>query len=86
MELVAAGGTSTISELYTVPAYRRRGIADHILALLIQSVRELGCRETVCISTEPYRPFLERFSFQDLSEEDDDGAPVLSDEMVLSLA
>ena len=37
------GRIALISSMYTDPAYRRRGIARHILSLVLDAARQYGC-------------------------------------------
>ena len=37
------GRMALISSMYTDPAYRRRGIARHILSLVLDAARQYGC-------------------------------------------
>lgn len=78
-------GKSTISHIYTLPEYRRRGIAKQIMSLLIQTAKERKCASVECIVEEDKRPILKKIGFQDVYDEDEDGIWGLSDQMELFL-
>lgn len=63
------GWKAYIMNMYTNPAYRRRGIAYHMLELLVQ---EAGKREVSFISleaTQMGRPLYERYGFVKMEDE-----------------
>ena len=63
------GWKAYITNMYTNPAYRRRGIAYHMLELLVQ---EAGKREVSFISleaTQMGRPLYERYGFVKMEDE-----------------
>lgn len=63
------GWKAYIMNMYTNPAYRRRGIAYHMLELLVQ---EAGQREVSFISleaTQMGRPLYERYGFVKMEDE-----------------
>lgn len=74
-------GTSTISHVYTLPEYRRKGIAHQIISLLIQTAKERKCVSIKMIVKEDKHPVLKKIGFQDVYDEDEDGVWGLSDEM-----
>ena len=63
------GWKAYIMNMYTNPAYRRRGIAYHMLELLVQ---EAGKRKVSFISleaTQMGRPLYERYGFVKMEDE-----------------
>lgn len=78
-------GISTISHIYTLPKYRRRGIASQMMSLLIQTAKERKCASIKFIVEKNKRSVLKKIGFQEVYDEDEDGIWGLSDEMELFL-
>ena len=57
------GETAFLMNLYTHPAYRRRGIARRMLELLVAAARERGAAHITLDATEMGRPLYEGFGF-----------------------
>ena len=71
--LALTGLSATLAGVYTLPAFRRRGIARAIVERLIEICRSRGCRVIRLRASDQGRPLYEQFGF------------VSGDEMVLSL-
>lgn len=64
-----SGKKAYIMNMYTVPQYRRRGIAYHTLDLLVQEAKD---REITAISleaTDMGRPLYEKYGFVNMKDE-----------------
>lgn len=55
--------------IYTEPAYRRRGIAYKILDLLVSDVRSKGITSISLEATEAGRPLYEKYGFVKMDDE-----------------
>ncbi len=62
-DLCPVGTTSYIGNMYTVPQYRRRGIAAHILELLIGESKRRGCERVLLYPTGEGKPLYEKAGF-----------------------
>ena len=65
------GRKAYIMNMYTAPAYRRKGIALHTLDLLMQEVSKRGIAAISLEATEMGRPLYERYGFQTMKHEMD---------------
>ncbi|MBF6589820.1 MAG: GNAT family N-acetyltransferase [Ktedonobacterales bacterium] len=52
-----------VSSVYTQPAYRRQGIARHLMTLLIEHARQLSIHRLILWSSEMGRPLYEDLGF-----------------------
>ena len=63
------GSKAYIMNMYTAPAYRRRGIALETLRLLTEDAHTRGVRMISLEATEAGRPLYERFGFVPMKQE-----------------
>ena len=63
------GRKAYIMNMYTRPEYRRRGIAFHMLDLLIQDAREKGVAFISLEATEAGRPLYQKYGFSAMNSE-----------------
>jgi GNAT superfamily N-acetyltransferase len=57
------GKTAYIGNMYTVPEFRKQGIATKLLALVIEEAKERGCERILLNTTDMGRPLYEKFGF-----------------------
>ena len=57
------GRMANIMNIYTVPAYRRRGIALRMVDLLVREARERGVKAVTLDATDAGRPVYETYGF-----------------------
>ncbi|MCI8950653.1 MAG: GNAT family N-acetyltransferase [Lachnospiraceae bacterium] len=63
------GWKAYIMNMYTVPSYRRKGIAYHTLKLLIEEAKNKGVTHISLEATEMGRPLYERYGFVSMKDE-----------------
>ena len=63
------GRKGYIMNMYTRPAYRRKGIAFHTLDLLVQDARDKGIAAVSLEATAAGRPMYEKYGFSDMKDE-----------------
>lgn len=63
------GKKAFIMNMYTAPAYRRQGIAIHILDLLVKDIRKQGVSQISLEATEMGRPLYEKYGFVKMEDE-----------------
>ena len=63
------GRKGYIMNMYTRPAYRRMGIAYHVLDLLIRDAREKGVTSVSLEATSAGRPLYEKYGFTNMTSE-----------------
>ena len=63
------GRVANIMNIYTVPAYRRRGIALRMVALLVQEARERDVKVVTLDATDAGRPVYEKYGFKLMTSE-----------------
>ena len=63
------GKKAYIMNMYTVPAYRRQGIAFHTLDLLVKDIRKQGVSQITLEATEMGRPLYEKYGFVKMEDE-----------------
>lgn len=59
------GRKAFIMSMYTAPAYRRQGIATHLLGLLVAQARQRGVTAIALEATAMGRPLYARYGFVD---------------------
>lgn len=64
-----SGKKAYIMNMYTTPAYRRKGIAYHTLDILVQKSKELGIHHITLEATETGRPLYEKYGFVQMQDE-----------------
>lgn len=64
-----SGRKAYVMNVYTRPAYRRRGIARRTLALLAREARERGAGQITLEATAMGRPLYEAFGFVPMPDE-----------------
>ncbi|MCL2741025.1 MAG: GNAT family N-acetyltransferase [Oscillospiraceae bacterium] len=57
------GLAAYVSNMYTLPAYRRMGIAGRLLTLILEAARGRGCGKAYLDATDMGRPIYERRGF-----------------------
>lgn len=63
------GQKAYIMNMYTAPAYRRKGIASHMLQLLVEEAKIRGVFHISLEATQMGRPLYEKFGFVKMEEE-----------------
>jgi GNAT superfamily N-acetyltransferase len=63
------GKKAYIMNMYTVPEYRRQGIAVHTLDLLVKDAREQGVSQIALEATDMGRPLYEKYGFVKMEDE-----------------
>lgn len=63
------GRVANIMNIYTVPAYRRRGIALRMVDLLVQEARERAVKVVTLDATDAGRPVYEKYGFKLMTSE-----------------
>lgn len=58
------GKTAYIGNLYTLPEYRRRGIATHLFALNIEEAKQNDCQRILLNATDMGKSIYEKFGFE----------------------
>ena len=64
-----SGYQACIMNMYTSPAYRRKGIATKMLDLLVAAAKEKGITHITLESTVVGRPLYEKYGFRRLNDE-----------------
>ena len=59
-----SGKTAYISNLFTYPRCRKKGIATRMFALIVEEAAAQGCVKVTLEATEMGRPIYERFGFK----------------------
>jgi len=57
------GKTAYISNMYSKPAYRGRGIATRLFALTMDEAKRRGCGKVILHATDMGRPIYEKYGF-----------------------
>ncbi len=65
----ASGRKAYIMNMYTSPEYRRRGIAYHMLDLLVKAAKERGISQISLEATQAGRPLYEKYGFVKMDDE-----------------
>jgi GNAT superfamily N-acetyltransferase len=58
-----SGKTAYIGNVYTLPAFRRQGIATRLLALLIDEAKDNLCQRILLNASDMGRPLYKKFGF-----------------------
>lgn len=58
--------TAYIASMYTLPGYRRRGLAEGVLSTLLAASMEAGARASVLVSSQLGHPLYLKLGFRDL--------------------
>lgn len=64
-----SGRKGYIMNMYTAPEYRRRGVAFHMLDLLVKAAMERGVGQIGLEATQMGRPLYEKYGFVKLEDE-----------------
>lgn len=64
-----SGRKAYIMNMYTHPDYRRRGIAYHMLELLVKEAKDRGITQITLEATDMGRPLYEKFGFVPMESE-----------------
>lgn len=64
-----SGKKAYIMNMYTVPEYRRQGIAFRMLDVLVEEVRKKGISSVALEATEMGRPLYEKYGFVPMRDE-----------------
>ena len=64
-----SGCKAYIMNMYTKPEYRRKGIANNTLKLLVEDARSRGINEISLEATQMGRPLYEKFGFVKMNDE-----------------
>lgn len=64
-----SGGTAYILNMYTLPEYRRRGLASELFAKVIEEARERGYTRLALHATQDGRKVYEKFGFETKGDE-----------------
>ncbi|QHQ61890.1 GNAT family N-acetyltransferase [Anaerocolumna sedimenticola] len=59
------GKTAYIGNIYTLPEYRRNGIASKLLSLTVDEAKKTGCERIQLHGTDMGRPIYEKYGFED---------------------
>lgn len=62
-----SGKTAYIGSLYTLPAFRKQGIAGKLMNLLISEAKEQKCQRILLHTSDMGRPLYEKLGFEDSS-------------------
>lgn len=63
------GKVAYIGNMYTLPQYRKSGMASKLFELIVQEAESLGCTEVFLNATEMGRPIYEKFGFTDIQND-----------------
>ncbi len=67
--LLASGNKAYIMNMYTNPAYRRKGIATKILDMLVNDAKNKGITDISLETTDMGRPLYEKYGFIKMNNE-----------------
>ena len=60
------GKIAYIMNMFTIPEYRRRGIAKELFHRILEEAKQIGCQRVTLNATAMGRPLYEQFGFQDM--------------------
>lgn len=66
---VPNGKSACLLNMYTLPEFRKQGVAGKILAALIDSAREAGCCKIFLNASDMGKPLYQKFGFSDVANE-----------------
>ena len=66
---VPNGKSACLLNMYTLPEFRKKGVAGKILAALIDSAREAGCCKVFLNASDMGKPLYQKFGFSDVANE-----------------
>ena len=58
------GKTAYIGNMYTLPDFRKQGIASKLFSIIIEEVKGMGCERIILNATDSGRPIYEKFGFE----------------------
>ena len=61
------GKIAYISNMFTYPEHRGRGIATKLFSLAVEQARERGCEKVLLNATDMGRPIYEKYGFTDVA-------------------
>ena len=73
---VLTGPQALVLNVYTVPAWRRRGVAAALVRVVVDWAEARGCSAVVLHASDEGRPLYERLGFRPTNEMQYHGAPV----------
>ncbi len=65
----SSGKKAYIMNMYTIPGYRRQGIAYHTLDLLVKAAKVQGALQIALEATDMGRPLYEKYGFTGMKDE-----------------
>jgi len=63
------GLCSYISNIYTLPEYRKNGIAKKLVTLTVDEAKQRGCKRVLLNATDMGRPIYEKYGFKNANNE-----------------
>lgn len=63
-EISLSGKSAHLGNMYTLPAYRNKGIASKLLELIVAEAKDNHCDRVILIPTEMGSPLYSKFGFQ----------------------
>jgi len=63
------GEIALLSDMYTIPEYRNKGLGIELLKNIMEYIRELGYVKVVLNATDSGRKLYERYGFKDITGE-----------------
>jgi GNAT superfamily N-acetyltransferase len=58
------GKTAYIGNMYTIPEFRRQGVASRLLEHMISDIKRRGCERILLYATDSGRPLYEKHGFE----------------------
>lgn len=66
---VPNGKSACLLNMYTLPEFRKRGIAGKLLSLLVERAGEAGCCKVFLNASDMGKPLYQKFGFTDVANE-----------------
>ncbi len=66
---VPNGRVAYITNMYTFPMYRNRGIGTELFKRTVEEAKQLGCKKITLNATDMGRPLYEKYGFKNLQGE-----------------
>ncbi|ODU57000.1 MAG: hypothetical protein ABT01_02885 [Clostridium sp. SCN 57-10] len=63
------GKTALLTDMYTAPPYRRRGVGTALLSRTMEQAKSLGYKKVILHATESGRALYQNYGFRDVSGE-----------------